>query len=147
MPEYTTGRATPIENRNFLAPTGFKFTLERAKSVSFFCNQANVPEIAMPVTEVPTRFRSVPIIPGGGVTFGDFNVQFIIDEDLPKLPYLTFMDCFILLSYFYTGTATILCVYSFLRKLKSGRDLSVVDSYAQFIGPISYFGIFSIVTL
>tara|TARA_B100000989_G_scaffold211757_1_gene160772 strand:- start:807 stop:2006 length:1200 start_codon:yes stop_codon:yes gene_type:complete len=67
--------------------------------------------------------------------------NFIIDEDLPKLPYLTFMDCFILLSYFYTGIATILCVYSFLRKLKSGKDLSVVDRYAQFIGPISYFTI------
>ncbi|MBD1139055.1 hypothetical protein IDH27_01840 [Pelagibacterales bacterium SAG-MED46] len=67
--------------------------------------------------------------------------NFIIDEDLPKLSYLTFLDCFILLSYFYTGTATILCVYSFLRKLKSGRDLSVVDRYAQFIGPISYFAI------
>ena len=67
--------------------------------------------------------------------------NFIIDEDLPKLPYLTFMDCFILVSYFYTGIATILCVYSFLRKLRSGRDLSVVDRYAQFIGPISYFAI------
>ena len=65
--------------------------------------------------------------------------NFIIDEDLPKLAYLTFLDCFILLSYFYTGTATILCVYSFLRKLKSGRDLSVVDRYAQLVGPISYF--------
>ena len=41
--------------------------------------------------------------------------NFIIDEDLPKLAYLTFLDCFILVSYFYTGTATILCVYSFLR--------------------------------
>jgi hypothetical protein len=67
--------------------------------------------------------------------------NFIIDEDLPKLAYLTFLDCFILVSYFYTGTATILCVYSFLRKLRSGRDLSVVDRYAQFIGPISYFTI------
>jgi len=36
----------------------------------------------MPVTQVPTRYRSVPIVPGGGVTFGDFSVQFIIDEDL-----------------------------------------------------------------
>ena len=36
----------------------------------------------MPVTQVPTRYRSVPIVPGGGVTFGDFAVQFIIDEDL-----------------------------------------------------------------
>ena len=67
--------------------------------------------------------------------------NFIIDEDLPKLSYLTFMDSFILVSYFYTGIATILCVYSFLRKLRSGRDLSVVDRYAQFIGPISYFTI------
>ena len=67
--------------------------------------------------------------------------NFIIDEDIPKLPYLTFMDSFILLSYFYTGVATILCVYSFLRKIKTGKDLSVVDRYAQFIGPLTYFGI------
>ena len=67
--------------------------------------------------------------------------NFIIDEDLPKLAYLTFLDCFILLSYFYTGIATILCVYSFVRKLKSGRDLSIIDRYAQFVGPISYFGV------
>jgi hypothetical protein len=36
----------------------------------------------MPVTEVASRFRSLPIIPGGGVTFGDFVVSFIVDEDL-----------------------------------------------------------------
>ena len=71
-----------LNNRNYLSPLGFKLELELFDGVDFFCNQANVPEIAMPVTEVPTRFRSVPIIPGGGVTFGDFNVQFIIDEDL-----------------------------------------------------------------
>jgi hypothetical protein len=51
------------------------------------------------------------------------------------------------LSYFYTGTATILCVYSFLRKLKSGRDLSVVDRYAQFVGPVSYFTILLIMLI
>ncbi len=73
--------------------------------------------------------------------------NFIIDEDLPKLPYLTFMDCFILISYFYTGIATILCVYSFVRKLKSGRDLSIVDRYAQFVGPISYFGLLLILLI
>ena len=72
--------------------------------------------------------------------------NFIIDEDIPKLPYLTFMDTFILLSYFYTGIATILCVYSFLRKIKTGKDLSIVDRYAQFVGPISYFG-FLIISL
>jgi hypothetical protein len=67
--------------------------------------------------------------------------NFIIDEDLPKLSYLTFLDCFILVSYFYTGIATMLCVYSFVRKLKSGKDLSIVDKYAQTVGPGSYFAI------
>jgi hypothetical protein len=36
----------------------------------------------MPTTEVPSRFRNLPIIPGGGVTFGDLSVSFIVDEDL-----------------------------------------------------------------
>ena len=67
--------------------------------------------------------------------------NFIIDEDIPKLPYLTFMDTFILVSYFYTGIATILCVYSYLKKLQTGKDISVVDRYARFVGPISYFSI------
>ena len=65
--------------------------------------------------------------------------NFIIDEDLPKLSYLTFLDSFILMSYFYTGIATILCVYSFVRKLKSRKNLSKIDLYAQKWGPISYF--------
>ena len=72
--------------------------------------------------------------------------NFIIDEDLPKLSYLTFLDAFILLSYFYTGIATILCVYSFVRKLKSGKDISKVDLIARWLGPMSYF-LFLIATL
>ena len=39
----------------------------------------------MPVPEVPSRFRNVPIVPGGGVTFGDFQVSFIVDEGLTNL--------------------------------------------------------------
>ena len=72
--------------------------------------------------------------------------NFIIDEDLPKLSYLTFLDAFILLSYFYTGIATILCVYSFVSKLKSGADISKVDLKARWMGPLSYFVIL-IITL
>ena len=71
-----------LKNRNYLSPLGFKLELELFDGVDFFCQQANIPEITMPVTQVPTRYRSVPIVPGGGVTFGDFYVQFIIDEDL-----------------------------------------------------------------
>ena len=69
-------------NRNFLNPIGFILKLEKFDGVDFFCQTANIPDITMPTTEVPTRFRSVSIIPGGGVTFGDFVVRFIVDEDL-----------------------------------------------------------------
>lgn len=73
--------------------------------------------------------------------------NFIIDEDIPKLAYLTFLDSFILLSYFYTGIATILCVYSFVSKLKSGKDISIVDIKARWLGPLSYFGILLIMLI
>jgi hypothetical protein len=44
-----------IKNRNFLSPTGFKFVLNRAPKVSFFGNEANIP---------------------------DFNLRFLVDENL-----------------------------------------------------------------
>ena len=69
-------------NRNFLNPIGFLLKLEKFDGVDFFCQTANIPDVSMPVTEVASRFRNLPIIPGGGVTFGDFSVRFIVDEDL-----------------------------------------------------------------
>lgn len=69
-------------NRNFLNPIGYLLKLEKFEGTDFFCQSANVPDISMPTTEVPTRFRNLQIIPGGGVTFGDFVVTFIVDEDL-----------------------------------------------------------------
>ncbi len=69
-------------NRNFLNPVGFLLKLEKFKGTDFFCQRVNVPDISMPVTEVPTRFRNLPIIPGGGVEFGDLQVEFIVDEDM-----------------------------------------------------------------
>lgn len=69
-------------NRNFLNPIGFILKLDKFEGTDFFCQTANVPDITMPVTEYATRFRNLPIIPGGGVQFGDFVVRFIVDEDL-----------------------------------------------------------------
>lgn len=70
------------KNRNFLAPTGFKLDLDIFAGVDFFCQQANIPDMTLPFTEVPTRFRSFPIAAAGGIQTGDLNVTFIIDEDL-----------------------------------------------------------------
>ena len=72
-------------NRNFLNPIGFLLKLEKFEGVDFFCQSANVPDLAMPAIEVGSPFRGLPIIPGGGITFGDLTVRFIVDEDLKKL--------------------------------------------------------------
>ena len=69
-------------NRNFLNPIGYLLKLEKFEGVDFFCQGANVPDISMPSIDVSSPFRSLPIIPGGGVSFGDFTVRFIVDEDL-----------------------------------------------------------------
>lgn len=69
-------------NRNYLSPIGFQMKLELFDGVDFFCQKANLPGISMPYTEVPTRFRNFPITPGGGVTFDDLQLSFIVDENL-----------------------------------------------------------------
>jgi hypothetical protein len=69
-------------NRNFLNPIGYLLKLEKFDGVDFFCQSANLPDISMPTIEVASQFRNLPIIPGGGVSFGDFSVRFIVDEDL-----------------------------------------------------------------
>lgn len=69
-------------NRNFLSPVGFLLDLEIFNGVDFFCQSASIPEIAMPFSEVQTPYRNVPIVSSGGVSYGDLNVRFIIDEDL-----------------------------------------------------------------
>ena len=78
---YTTAKTTPIDNRNFLSPTGFKFTLERAKKVSYFCNQANIPSLDLGVATRPTYLKDIPT-PGDKMEFGDLNIRFLVDEDL-----------------------------------------------------------------
>ena len=62
----------------------------------------------------------------------------IMDQEIPKLDYLTFMDAFIFITYLFTAGATILCVYSYYRYIKYRRKVNLVDYYAKFLGPILY---------
>jgi hypothetical protein len=70
-----------IENRNFLSPTGFKFTLTRTPKVAFFCNQANIPDLNLGVAIQPSYTKMLPT-PGDIIEFGDLNLRFLVDEDL-----------------------------------------------------------------
>jgi hypothetical protein len=70
-----------IENRNFLSPTGFKFTLTRTPKVSFFCNQANIPDLNLGIAKQSTYLKDIDI-PGDKIVFGDLNLRFLVDENL-----------------------------------------------------------------
>ena len=70
-----------IDNRNFLSPTGFKFTLTRTPKVAFFCNQANIPDLNLGVTEQPSYTKMLPT-PGDIIEFGDLSLRFLVDENL-----------------------------------------------------------------
>ena len=72
---------TPLDNRNFLSPVGFKFSLKRAPGVAFFCNQANIPSMDLGIAEQPTYLRNIPT-PGDKIQFGDLTLRFLVDEDL-----------------------------------------------------------------
>jgi hypothetical protein len=72
---------TPIDNRNFLAPTGFKFSLKRSPGVAFFCNQANIPSLDLGVATQPSYLKDIDV-PGDKIQFGDLTLRFLVDEDL-----------------------------------------------------------------
>ena len=72
---------TPIENRNFLSPTGFKFALKRSPAAAFFCNQANIPSLDLGIA-VQTSYLKDLDRPGDKIVFGDLNLRFLVDEDL-----------------------------------------------------------------
>ena len=56
------------KNRNFLNPVGFLLKLEKFEGTDFFCQSANIPDISMPTTEVPTRFLGTFLLSLGVVS-------------------------------------------------------------------------------
>ncbi|QIN96851.1 tail completion protein [Synechococcus phage S-N03] len=72
---------TGIENRNFLSPVGFKFSIEKMRGVDFFCQAANVPGITMEKVQQPTRFNKIPQ-PGDELYYEDLTIRFLVDENL-----------------------------------------------------------------
>ena len=72
---------TPIANRNFLAPTGFKFALTRSPAAAFFCNQANIPSLDLGIAQQTSYLKDIDV-PGDKIQFGDLTLRFLVDEDM-----------------------------------------------------------------
>ena len=70
-----------IQNRNFLSPNGFQFSLSKHPKVAFFCTTARIPEISLQTTSQPSYLKDLDI-PGEKLNYGDLTVRFLVDEDM-----------------------------------------------------------------
>jgi len=77
----TSAFASQIQNRNFLSPVGFKFTLSKEPKVAFFCNSARIPEITLSLVQQPSYLKDLDV-PGGKLQYGDLILRFLVDEDM-----------------------------------------------------------------
>ena len=73
--------ANQIQNRNFLAPVGFKFTLAKYPKVDFFSNSARIQEISLGTAVQPSYLKDIDI-PGEKLTYGDLVIRFLVDENM-----------------------------------------------------------------
>jgi hypothetical protein len=70
-----------IQNRNFLSPSGFRFSLAKFPKVSFLCNSAGVPDITLGTAVQPVYLKDIDV-PGDKLVYGDFTLRFLVDENL-----------------------------------------------------------------
>ena len=73
--------ATQIQNRNYLSGIGFKFNLAKYPKVDFFSNSARIPELSLAIATQPSYLKDIDI-PGEKLTYGDFTLRFLVDEDM-----------------------------------------------------------------
>ena len=73
--------AGQIDNRNYLSPVGFKFSLAKFPKVDFFCNSASIPEISLGTYQQPSYLKTIDV-PGEKLTYGDLDIRFLVDENM-----------------------------------------------------------------
>jgi hypothetical protein len=70
------------QNRNFLSPLNFKFTLRRAPHINFFLQKVSLPQVSINPTPIYSNLLIDIPLAGEFVTFSPLTITFKIDEDL-----------------------------------------------------------------
>jgi len=70
-----------IQNRNFLSPVGFRFSLAKYPKINFFVTSARLPEITLGTAIQPSYLKDLDV-PGDKLVYGDFNLRFYVDESM-----------------------------------------------------------------
>lgn len=74
--------ACPVpDSINPLSPVGFRLDISKLPSVSYFCQEATLPDVTLGSIAVPTPL-SVMQIPDTVITYGDLIVNFLVDDTM-----------------------------------------------------------------
>ena len=74
----TDSRPGQIENRNFLSPVGFQFSIGKMPAVEFFCQSAAIPQVSMGIAKQPTRLNVINQ-PGDEMYYEPLYIKLLID--------------------------------------------------------------------
>lgn len=69
------------QNKNFLSPLGFKFTIFKTPNVNYFVQAATIPSLSLGRIEQGTPFSRIKF-PGDKLDYADLNITFRVDEEL-----------------------------------------------------------------
>lgn len=67
--------------QDWLRPNAFLFRVKDLPNVSFTCQSANLPQVAMGFATQPTPFIDLPRI-GDKLNYAEFSVRFLVTEDM-----------------------------------------------------------------
>ena len=68
-------------NKNFLSSLNLRFLIKRSPEISWFLQEATIPEIILPAVDTPSPFVRIPY-GGDHITFEPLTITFKVDEDL-----------------------------------------------------------------
>lgn len=68
-------------NLNPLQSNGFMFTINKLPSLSYFCQEVNIPGIVLPVADINSPLSKMPFA-GDKLDFENLTVEFLINEDM-----------------------------------------------------------------
>ena len=71
----TPGNTNPLQSSKFI------LAFERLPTGQYFCQEANLPGVSLGSATFPTPLRDVPIA-GNKLSYNEFDVTFIVDEQL-----------------------------------------------------------------
>jgi len=70
------------EQKNFLSPIGFRFSIQKLAGVNYFCTSASLPAVTMGQIETADTPFNRLAVPGDKLAYGDFSLRFRVDEDM-----------------------------------------------------------------